>query len=161
MPDRNFGEERVVAEAGRRLEVAPAEYAKFSARLLWIMAALWLGASGPVKAMAGWDGVAGLTLAAMTIALSLAVSLVIVPVVGRAAGSEVWGVLLGSGLRMAVAGGVSVAVVLLRPDWGWREFFGGLVVFYLLGLVAETAFLVKLSARSSSGAGRNSISEVR
>jgi hypothetical protein len=62
----------------------------------------------------------------------------------------VFGMLIGTGLRLFVVTAGALAIALWRPDLRVREFFVWLVVFYLVGLVAETRLL--LAGRASAPA---------
>jgi hypothetical protein len=55
----------------------------------------------------------------------------------------VFGMLIGTGLRLAFAVSGGFAIAWARPHLRLREFFGWLVLFYLITLAVETRLLLR------------------
>ena len=113
------------------------------AQCRWLVlaaAALWLVLSVPAQRMGGMSGIWGLTLAA---AIAVVPGCLVIFFNGRAASADSRSVILLAGtlIRMGLVLGSVLVIRYLRPDWGFREFYLWLIVFYLGALAIETAML--------------------
>lgn len=110
--------------------------------LTLVVAGLWLVLALPAYWVAGAKGLQGLTFSAV---LCLFPGWVVFLLAGRYCVAFRQGgvVLLASSARMlfVLAGALFVRTV--RPDFGLREFYSWLVVFYSVTLLVETLLLVR------------------
>jgi hypothetical protein len=117
-------------------------------RLTAIAAAFWLALALPAYWLAGFNGLEGLSIAAL---LCLVPGLVAISLASLFAGdshstSMLTVVLGGMGLRMFFVLVGTMVVNSVRPDLGFRGFIVWLLAFYLAMLLAETLLVVKRDA---------------
>lgn len=122
-------------------------------RLVAVMGAVWLVVCGPAWWLAGRAGVEGSLYAALA---CLVPGLVVVSVVERVAPESraMVGLVVGLVLRLAVAVAAAVVVASVRDDLRLAEFFGWLVLFYLVALAAETSLVLSEGASGRSRGSR-------
>ncbi|MFG0332690.1 MAG: hypothetical protein ACF8TS_04935 [Maioricimonas sp. JB049] len=110
-------------------------------RLVAVVGAVWLAVCGPAWWLAGQAGVEGSLYAALA---CLVPGLVVVAAVERAAPESraVVGLAVGLVLRLAAAVTAAVVIASWRDDLRLAEFFGWLVLFYLVALAAETSLVL-------------------
>ncbi|MBW3542178.1 MAG: hypothetical protein KY476_18060 [Planctomycetes bacterium] len=110
-------------------------------RLTLCVLALALLAVAPAWLLAGRDGLEGL---AWSVALCLIPGVATIAIAHRMDERKrhVFGMLLGTGLRLGVVLSGAVGIAFLRPELRVREFFVWLVAFYLIALVLETRWLL-------------------
>jgi hypothetical protein len=110
----------------------------------------WVVCFWPARMLRGEAGVIWMTIAAVcclvpgwiVVALS---SLSIFP-------NELAAMLAQMSVRLVVVGGAAIVVKQLRPEFGPADFFGWLVGFYCLALIAEVV-LLRGSTQGLSSAG--------
>ena len=103
-------------------------------------AGLWALLAGPAWMLAGTLGVIGLTIAAV---LCLAPALVTVAFDVLLAPSQNVLFLVSTGLRFGLVLASALVAKVSRPEFGLREFFVWLIVFYLFTLAVETWLLLR------------------
>ncbi len=103
---------------------------------------LWLLMVVPAWMVAGSRGVIGLTISAF---LCLLPGWAVFLIVGQwgALQSQASAVLVATVLRLVVVLVGAMAVVGVRPDFGLRDFFVWLIIFYTVTLMVETLLLVR------------------
>ena len=101
---------------------------------------LWALLAGPAWLLAGTTGLIGLTIAAV---LCLAPALATVAFEVMFAPSQNVLFLVSTGLRFGLVLGSALVAKTSRPEFGLREFFVWLIVFYLFTLAVETWLLLR------------------
>jgi hypothetical protein len=100
----------------------------------------WLVLALPAWLVAETQGLAGLSIAA---------GLCLVPGCLAAAAKTWWGLshvaffLVASGLRLSLAAGGALVAKTARPEFGLREFFVWLILFYLFVVAVESLVTLK------------------
>jgi hypothetical protein len=122
-----------VAENTRRVQYRSAFW------LTVVIAAGWAICFWPARMLRGEAGVAWMTVAAACCLIPgwLVVFLATLPVFR----SDLAVMLAQTTVRLVAVGGAAVVVKQLRPEFGPVDFFGWLVGFYCLALMAEVVLL--------------------
>jgi hypothetical protein len=110
-------------------------------RLLAVTLGVWLLIAAPAWWLAGANGVEGAAWSALLCTLPGCVTLAAVDRLDDRK-RPVFGMLLGTGLRLGMAAPGGFAVAWFRPELRAREFFLWLVLFYLITLAVETRLLL-------------------
>ena len=115
----------------------PGEALRFTA---WMLA-LWLALAVPAYAFAGPAGLEGSAWALLLCVVPGCATLIAADRLDDRR-RPVFGMLIGTGLRLFLTAGGALAVALGRPGLRIREFFVWLIVFYLVALLVETRMLL-------------------
>jgi hypothetical protein len=108
-----------------------------------VAAALWLLLAYPAYLLAGFDGLQGLSIAAMLCLIPGWLALVLASRFSGAGVSAVAVVFSGTILRLLFVLVGTLVVNSVRPGLGFREFIVWLLAFYLAMLLSETLLVVK------------------
>ena len=109
---------------------------KIAIRLTFVIAVGWVACYWPARWLNGVAGVGWMTLAAVgCLVPGWFVAILSGLAIFR---NEVAAMLLQTMFRLGVVGVLALVVRALRPELGIREFYGWLVVFYLLALATDT-----------------------
>lgn len=111
-------------------------------RLGVVVLGVWLAAAVPAWLLAGVAGLEGLAWSAVLCFVPGGITLAAVDRLDERK-RPVFGMLLGTGLRLAFAVWGGFVIALARPQLRLREFFGWLVLFYLITLAVETRLLLR------------------
>jgi len=112
----------------------------------WLTAAtlaVWLLLVAPAWALAGLLGLEGLSYAALICLVPGWLVFLMTAAYGFGTSQGAVVVLSGTGVRMAFVLGGALTFRALRPDFGFREFYVWLVVFYLTTLLLETMLTLR------------------
>ena len=111
-----------------------------SAILVLVGGLLWVLLAGPAWLVAGQEGLAGLSVSA---ALCLFSGIPIILLIGPFANSKPMLPMFGSVVRLMIVFCGCLAVVEIMPTWGFQEVFIWLVIYYIVLLAVETAFVLQ------------------
>lgn len=119
-------------------------------------AGLWLLLAAPAWSLAGYDGLEGLTYAAL---LCLVPGLIVFVAASRSADATKMALIAlgGTGLRLFFVLVGALVLRDVRPNLGFREFTVWLLAYYIGMLFVETLLAVRMSA---SGASRSRVGGV-
>lgn len=117
---------------------------------------LWVLLAYPAFALAGIDGVIGLSVSAI---LCLLPGLVVLLVLGQFAATQPMAPFAGSAVRLFCVGVGCLVVRVVRPDWGFQGFFLWVSLYYFVLLILETFLLVRHLPRSSTTSEQASLDD--
>lgn len=117
--------------------------------LTMVMVAGWVLCYWPARLLRGQAGVIWMTIAAVCCLVPgwivvLMSSLAVFP-------NDLAAMLAQTAVRLATAGGAAVAVKVARPEIGAVEFYGWLILFYLLAQITEVVLLRRNAAAKAAG----------
>ncbi len=115
-------------------------------RLTLVLAVGWVVCFFPARWLRGEAGIWWMTIAAFCCLIPgwIVVFLSMVAIVR----DELSAMLIQTMVRLFTVAGIALAVRKLRPELGFLDFFGWLVVFYILALVVEVRLLKSRSKDS-------------